>query len=73
MKVATLEKFHLRGGRGWGSQDPGDPGVGKVREGEDFFSFKHGRGLTLDDTMCKILILEAILFSGPFYRKTKSF
>ena len=37
MKVATLEKFHLRGG----NQDPGDPGVEKVR-GEDFFSFKQG-------------------------------
>ena len=30
MKVATLEKFHLRGG---GNQDPGDPAVGKVRGG----------------------------------------
>ena len=40
MKVATLEKFHLR----WGNQDPGDPGVGKVREGKDFFSFKQGGG-----------------------------
>ena len=39
MKVATLEKFHLRGG----NQDPGDPGVGKGREGgKDFFSFKQG-------------------------------
>ena len=38
MKVATLEKFHLRGG---GDQDPGNPGVGKVR-GEGFFSFKQG-------------------------------
>ena len=38
MKVATLEKFHLRGGGGWGgNQDPGDPGVG-------FFSFKQGGG-----------------------------
>ena len=37
MKVATLEKFHLSGG----NQDPGDPGVGKVR-GEGFFSFKQG-------------------------------
>ena len=41
MKVATLQKFHLRGG---GNQDPGDPGVGKVRGGEDFFPFKHGGG-----------------------------
>ena len=44
------EKFHLKEG----NQDPGDPGVGKVRGGgggEDFFSFKHGGELTLDDTM----------------------
>ena len=45
MKVATLEKFHFRGG----NQDPGDPGVGKVRGRKDFFSFKQGEGL--DDTM----------------------
>ena len=39
MKVATLEKFHLRGG----NQDPGDPGVGKVRGGgEDFFPSSRG-------------------------------
>ena len=42
MKVATLEKFHLR----WGIQDSGDPGVGKVRRGEGFFSFKKGGGGT---------------------------
>ena len=42
MKVATPEKFHLRGG----NQDPGDPGVGKVRGGEDFFSFRQGGGGT---------------------------
>ena len=36
MKVATLEKFHLRGWGG-GNQDPGDPGVGKVRGGKGFF------------------------------------
>ena len=45
MKVAALEKF---GRGGDGDQDPGDPGVGKVRGGEDFFSFKQekvgGRG-----------------------------
>ena len=29
----------------------GDPGVGKLRGGEDFFSFKQGGELTLDDTM----------------------
>ena len=40
MKVATLEKIHLRGG----NQDPGDPGVGKVRGGGGFFSFKQGEG-----------------------------
>ena len=50
-----LEKFHLRGGKG--NQDPGDPGMGKVRGGGDFFSFKQGKGLTLDDTMNKTLIL----------------
>ena len=33
-----------------GNQDPGDPGVGKVRGERIFFSFKQG-GLTLDDTM----------------------
>ena len=38
MKVATLEKIHLRGG----NQDPGDPGVGKVRGGEDFFPSSRG-------------------------------
>ena len=41
MKVATLEKFHLRGG---GYQDPGDSGVGKVRGGRGFFPFKQGEG-----------------------------
>ena len=46
MKVATLEKFHLRE---W-NQDPGDPGVGKVRGG-GFFFLQAGGGLTLDDTM----------------------
>ena len=45
-----LEKFHLRGGKG--NQDPGDPGMGKVSRGKDFFPFKQGGGgLTLDDTM----------------------
>ena len=46
MKVATLEKFHLREG----NQDPGDPGVGKVRGG-GFFFLQAGGELTLDDTM----------------------
>ena len=44
MKVAMLEKFHLRW-RGGENQDPGDPGVGKVR-GKGFFSFKQGVGGT---------------------------
>ena len=61
MKVATLEKFHLR----WGSQDSGDPGVGKVRRGEGFFFLQEGGWgggeLTLDDTMnlyLKIIFIE---------------
>ena len=54
MKVAALEKF---GRGGDGDQDPGDPGVGKVKGGgEDFFPFKQekvgGRGgMALDDTV----------------------
>ena len=40
MKVATLEKFHLKGG----NQDPGDPGVGKVRGGGGFFFLQAGGG-----------------------------
>ena len=40
-----LEKFHLGGGgRGWGNQDPGDPGVVKVRGGKDFFPSSRGGG-----------------------------
>ena len=38
-----LEKFHLRG-RGGGNQDPGDPEVGKVRGGKDFFPSSRGEG-----------------------------
>ena len=38
MKVATLEKFHLKGG----NQDPGDPGVEKVRGGGFFFPSSRG-------------------------------
>ena len=38
MKVATIEKFHLRGR----NQDPGDPGVGKVRGGGGFFFLQAG-------------------------------
>ena len=49
-----LEKFHLRGA---GNQDPGDPGVGKVRGGERFFFLQAGGGLTLDDTMFWFLTL----------------
>ena len=57
------------GGGGWvggGNQDPGDPGVEKVREGEggreDFFPFKQGGGLTLNDTMIKCLYPYWFLF-----------
>ena len=51
-----LEKFLLKGRGGGEDQDPGDPGVGKVR-GEKIFFLQAGRGkLTLDDTM--------ILFAG---------
>ena len=41
MKVATLEKFHLRGGE---NQGPGDPGVEKVRGGGFFFLQAGGGG-----------------------------
>ena len=37
-----LEKFHLRGGKG--NQDPGDPGMGKVRGGGGFFFLQAGEG-----------------------------
>ena len=46
MKVATLEKFHWGKGEG-GNLNPGDPGVGKVREGERFFPSSRGRGTDL--------------------------
>ena len=60
MKVATLEKFHLRRG----NQDPGDPGVREVRGGKDFFSFKQGGGgLTLDDTMIVQMIVYVLSLS----------
>ena len=49
-----LEKFHLGGGRGWGNQDPGDPGVVKVRGGKGFFSFKQGGGNWSWMTLCMI-------------------
>ena len=55
MKVATLEKFHFRGGE---NQDPGDPVVEKIRRGR-IFSFKQGGRLTQDDTMVLFLINEA--------------
>ena len=44
-----LEKFldYLKGG---GNQDPGDPGVGKVKGGRVFF-LQAGGELTLNDTM----------------------
>ena len=41
---SNARKISLEEGR---NQDPGDPGVGKVRGGEkDFFSFKQGGGGT---------------------------
>ena len=42
MKVAALEKVHLGGGGG--DQDPGDPGVGKVRGWGGFFFLQAGWG-----------------------------
>ena len=42
MKVAAREKFHLMGEGG--NQDPGDPGVGKVRGGRIFFLQVGGEG-----------------------------
>ena len=52
MKVATLENFTWRGG----NQSPGDPGVGKVREGgrEDFFPLKKGGGDWPWMTLCTL-------------------
>ena len=50
MKVATLEKFHLGG---WGNQDPGDPGVVKVR-GERIFFLQAGEGGTDPEWHCMI-------------------
>ena len=45
---SNARKISLEGG----NQDPGDPGVGKVKGGKDFFpSSRGGGGLTLDDTM----------------------
>ena len=38
----SLERGQRGGGGGGGNQDPGDPGVGKVRGGKGFFSFKQG-------------------------------
>ena len=42
-----LKKFHLSGR----NQDPGNPGVGKVRGRGFFFPSSRVGGLTLDDTM----------------------
>ena len=54
---------------GEGDQDPGDPGVGKVRGGGDnFFSFKQGGELTLDHTMFSFSC-----FLKFMYQKTKQF
>ena len=61
MKVATLEKFHLRGG---GNQDPGDPGVGKVR-GERIF-FPSSRGGTDPGWHCYIYNICAPCCSRQF-------
>ena len=69
-------------GGGGGNQDPGDPRVGKVREGKDFFSFKQGGGLTLDDTMVPLdgpthtiekirLILANFSYSNDIVQKVK--
>ena len=60
MKVATLEKFHLRGG----NQDPGDPGVGKVRGGWLFFQAGGGNWpwMTLCTMKKCLLMLEIIEF-----------
>ena len=65
MKVATLEKFHLRGR----DQDPGDPGVGKVR-GERFFSLQAGGGtdrgwhyvLTLKNWFVTSILPQSLLY-----------
>ena len=44
---SNARKISLEGGGGGGgwNQDPGDPGVGKVKEGKDFF-FVQVRGGT---------------------------
>ena len=47
MKVATLEKFHLRGG----IKILGTQGWEKLGGGKGFFFLQEGGGLTLDDTM----------------------
>ena len=44
-----------------GNQDPGDPGVGKIR-GEGFFFLQAGGELTLDDTMvCPIMFPDSVI------------
>ena len=48
---SSARKISLEGG---GNQDPGDPGVGKVRGGRIFFPLSRGGGLTLDDTMIQV-------------------
>ena len=59
MKVATLEKFHLRGGGGWGG------GIKILRTqgweklgggGGIFFPLQAGEGTDLDDTMLNFIL-----------------
>ena len=71
MKVATLEKFNLRGA----NQDPGDPGVGKVRGGKGFFFLQAGGvggGMTLDDNGMTLKPCPQMEYQikKHFYRKT---
>ena len=49
---SNARKISLEGeGRGGWDQDPGDPGVTKVRGEDGFFFLQAGGKLTLDDTM----------------------
>ena len=51
---------------GGGDQDPGDPGVGKVKGGRVFFLQAGGGGLTLDDTMHTLWHDACVLLSKGF-------
>ena len=64
MKVATLEKFHLRGG---GYQDPGDPGVGKVKGGGGFFFVRAGGGGTAPGWHYVYRILKILNFCSQIH------